>query len=74
MDRLLRDNGGAVIMKDSSFLICEVCIMETGHLSFHMSLLGFLHHLITWNGGFDSGTRSVYFGLGRISLLTELLY
>ena len=61
-------------MKDPSFLICEVWIMETGHISFHTALLGRLHHLTTWHGGFDSGPRSVYFGVGRISLWAELLY
>ena len=48
--------------------------METGHLSFHMGLLGSLHHLITWHGDFDSGPGSVYFDMGRISLWAELLY
>ena len=61
-------------MKDPSFLIYWVWIIETGHLSFHTSLLGFLHHLITWHGGLDYGPRSVYFGLGRISLWAEILY
>ena len=74
MDRLLRDNGGAVIMKDPSFLICGVWIMEIGHLSFHTGLLGCLHNLITWHGGFDYGPESVYFGMSRISLWAELLY
>ena len=51
MDRLLRDNGGVVIMKDPSFLIHGARTMETGHFSFHTSLLGRLYHLITWHGG-----------------------
>ena len=37
MDRLLRDNGGVVIMHNLSFLIHGVRIMETGHFSFYMS-------------------------------------
>ena len=74
MDRPLRDNGGVVIMKDPSFLICAVWIIETRHLSFNTSLLGRLHHLITWHGDFDSGPRFVYFGMGRISMWAELLY
>ena len=61
-------------MKDPSFLICGVWVMETGHLSFHTSLLGHLHHLITWLGGFNTRPGSVYFGMGRISLWAELLY
>ena len=74
MDQLLRDNGGVVIMKDPSFLICGAWIMETGPFSFHTSLLGRLYHLIIWHGGFNSGPRPVYFGMGRISLWAELLY
>ena len=74
MHRLLRDNRGAVIMKDPSFLICGVWIMETGHISFNTGLLGRLHHLITWHGSFDSVPRSVYFGIGRISQWAKLLY
>ena len=56
MNRLLRDNGGAVIMKDPSFLICGEWIMETGHFSFPTSLLGRLYHLIMiiWPSGFNS--------------------
>ena len=61
-------------MKDPSFLICGVWIMETGYLSFHTGLLGRLHHLINWDGGFDSGPGSVYFGMVRISLWVGLLY
>ena len=61
-------------MKDPYFLICGVWIMETRHLSFHTCLLGRLHHLITWHGGFDFGPGSVYFGMGRISLWADLLY
>ena len=37
MDRLLRDNGGVMIMHDFSFLIHRVRIMEIGHFSFYMS-------------------------------------
>ena len=37
MDRLLRDNGGVVIMHDLSFLIRGIRIMEIGHFSFYMS-------------------------------------
>ena len=60
-------------MKDPSFLICGAWIMETEHFSFHTSLLGRLYHLITWHGGFNSGPGPIYFGMGRISLWTELL-
>ena len=68
MDRLLRDNGEAVIMKDHSFLICGAWIMMTRNFSFHTSLLGRLYHLIIWHGGLNSGPGPVYFGMGRISL------
>ena len=76
MDRLLRDNGGAVIMKDPSFLICGEWIIEIGHFSFFTSLLGRLYHfiMIIWPGGFNSQPRPVYFSMGRISLWAELLY
>ena len=76
MDRLLRDNGGVMIMKDSSFLICGEWIMETGHFSFLTSFLGCLYHLIMiiWPGGFISRLEPMYFGMGRISLWAELLY
>ena len=74
MDRLLRDNGGVVIMKDPSFLIYGEWIMETSHFFFLTSLLGRLYHLIIWHGGFNSRPGPVYFGMGRISLWVELLY
>ena len=60
-------------MKDPSFQIYGVWIMETGYLSFHMGLLGRLHHLITWDGSFDSGPGSVYFGMSRISLWAKFV-
>ena len=63
-----------MIMKYPSFLICGALIMETGHFSFHMSLLGRLYHLIIWHGGFNSRTEPVYFSMGRISLWAELFY
>ena len=63
MNRLLRDNEGAVIMKDLSFLIYGVWIMETRHSSFHTSLLGRLYRLIIWHGGFNSGLDPMYFGM-----------
>ena len=47
-------------MKDPSFLIYGAWIMETGHFSFHTSLLGHLSHLIIWHGGFNSGPGPVY--------------
>ena len=76
MDRLLRDNRGAVIMKDPSFLICGEWIVETRNFSFLTSLLGHLYHLIMiiWPGGFNSRPGSVYFGMGGISLWADLLY
>ena len=55
MDRLLRDNGGVVIMHDLSFLIRGMWIMEIGHFSFYMSFSGRLHHLISRQGDFNSG-------------------
>ena len=61
-------------MKDPYFLIRGAWIMETGHFSFHTSLLGCLYHLIIWHGGFNSGSEPVYFSLGRISLWVELPY
>ena len=63
-------------MKDPSFLICGEWVVETGHFSFLMSLLGRLYHLIMiiWPGGFNSRPGPVYFGIGRISLWAELLY
>ena len=63
-----------MIMKDPSFLIRGVRIMETGHFSFYMSFFGRLYHLITWQGGFNFGLGPMYFGMGRISLWAELLY
>ena len=36
--------------------------------------LGYLYHLITWQGGFNSGFRPVYFGMDKISLWVKLLY
>ena len=72
MDRLLRDNRGVMIMKDPSFLIRGVWIMETGHFSFHTSLLSRLYHLIIWHGGFNSESGPVYFGMDRISPWAEL--
>ena len=74
MDRLLKDNGRVVIMKDPYFLICGEWIMGIGHFSFPTSLLGCLYHLITWRGGFNSGLGSVYFSMGKISLWVELRY
>ena len=74
MDRLLRDNRGVMIMKDPSFLIRGVWIMETGHFSFHTSLLSRLYHLIIWHGGFNSEPGPVYFGMDRISPWAELFY
>ena len=61
-------------MKDPSFLICGAWIMENGHFSFQMSLLGRLYHLIIWHDGFNSGPKPVYFGMGRISMWVEFLY
>ena len=61
-------------MLDPSFLIRGMRIMETGHFSFYTSFLGCLYHLITWQGGFNSGPRPMIFGMGRISLWAELLY
>ena len=55
-------------MKDHYFLIYGAWIMETGHYSFHTSLLGHLYHLIIWHGGFNSEPEPAYFGMGRISL------
>ena len=63
-----------MIVKDHSFLIHGARIMETGHFSFHTSLLGRLYHLIIWHGGFNSRPGPVYFGMGRISLWAKLLY
>ena len=51
-------------MKDHYFLICGAWIMETGPLSFHMSLLGRLYHLIIWHAGFNFGPEPIYFGMG----------
>ena len=48
--------------------------METEHFSFYTSFLGRLYHLITRQGGFNSGPGPMYFGMGRISLWAELLY
>ena len=49
--------------------------METGHFfSFYTSFLGHLYHLITWHGGFNSGSGPMYFDMGRILLWAELLY
>ena len=73
MDLLLRDNGGAVIIRDSFFLICGAQIMETGCFSLSHESLGHQYCLITWQGGFDSGSGPVYFGMGRISLWAKLL-
>ena len=74
MDRLLRDNGGAVIVHDLSFLIRGMRIMEIEHFSFYMSFSGRLYHLITWQGGFNSGPGLVCFGMDRNSQWAELLY
>ena len=51
MDGLLRDNGGAVIMQDSSFLIRGARIMETSCFNLLHEFLGLLYCLITWQGG-----------------------
>ena len=63
-------------MKDPSFLICGEWIMETGQFSFLTSLLGRLYHLIMIIGpsGFNSRPRSMYFGMGWISLWAERRY
>ena len=61
-------------MKDPSFLICGASIMDTGHFSFHTSLLDRLYQLIIWHGGFNFGPGLMYFGMGMISLWAELLY
>ena len=76
MDRLLRDNEGAVIMKVPSFLICGEWIMETRNFFFPTSLLDCLYHLIMiiWPSGFNSRPLPVYFGMGRTSLWAELRY
>ena len=47
MDRLLRDDGGVVIMHDLSFLIRGMLIMEIGHFSFYTSFSSHLYHLIS---------------------------
>ena len=63
-----------MIVWDPSFLICGVRIMEIGHLSFYMSFLDHLHHLIIWQGGFNSGPGPMCCGTGRIPLWSELFY
>ena len=63
-----------MIVLDPSFLICGVRIMETRHLSFYMSYLGHLYHLVIWQGGFDSRPGPVCSGLGMILLWAELFY
>ena len=63
-----------MIVLDPSFLICGVRIMETGHLSFYMSFLGHLYHLVIWQGGIDSRPGPMCSGLGRILLWAELFY
>ena len=68
MNRLLRDNGGVVIMHDFSFLIRGMQIMEIGHFSFYMSFSGYLYHLISRQGDFNFGTWPKYCGMGRVSL------
>ena len=74
MDRLLRDNGGVVIMHDLSFLIRGMRIMEIGHFSFYMSFSSRLHHLISRHVDFNSGTWPKCCGMGMVSLWAELLY
>ena len=74
MDRLIKDNGGVVIMHDLSFLIRGMRIMEIGHFSFYTSFLGRLYHLLTRQGDFNSGPWLKCRGMGRISLWAELLY
>ena len=44
-----------MIVRDLSFLIRGVRIMETRRLSFYMCFLDHLHHSIIWQGGFDFG-------------------
>ena len=46
--------------------------METGCFSLLHEFLSCLYCLITWQGGFNSRPRPVYFGMGRISLWAEL--
>ena len=48
--------------------------METGHLSFYMSFLDHLYHLIIWQGDFDSISEPMCSGTGRIPLWAELFY
>ena len=74
MDRLLRDNEGAVIMHDISFLIRGIQIIEIGHFSFYTSFLDRLYHLISRQGDFNYGPWPKCCGMGRVSLWAELLY
>ena len=64
MDRLLKDNGGVVIMHDLSFLIRGMWIMEIGHFSFYMSFSSCLYHLISRPGDFNSRTWPKCCGMG----------
>ena len=48
--------------------------METGHLSFYMSFLGHLYHLVIWKGSFNSRPGPMCSGLGRILLWAELFH
>ena len=64
MDRLLKDNGGVVIMHDLSFLIRGMWIMEIGHFSFYMSFSGCLYHLISRQGDFNFRTWPKCCGMG----------
>ena len=63
-----------MIVRDLSFLIRGVRIMETGRLFFYMRFLDHLHHSIIWQGGFDSGLGPMCSGMGRIPQWAELFY
>ena len=48
--------------------------METGCLSFYMSFLDHLHHLIIWQGGFDCGLGPICSGTDWIPLWAKMFY